>query len=298
MHPEEKRILSTHGFRSRSELHERVVAAFASQAEVCAIHVFGREVEGGTDEYSDIDLIVSSADLARSQSRCWDVLESISPIIGTYCIAMEPRTLAQMVMFRDYSPYQKIDFSITDDPAARNAFGPCACLYERCAPTTPSATCIQLTGEREALGNWLNDVLFSIPRFTKCLFRGDRDLYRRWTGAIEHLAVMLYESCFGWDSGHRYRLGPHEYKALHKRLSADQAALLERIQPMNGRPDLVLGYELAVGAIIDLCRDKARSLGEPVDLAFAEYMRRFLCNEIRRFALCRCSERNTRTDSC
>jgi hypothetical protein len=267
-------------------LHERVVAAFASQLEVNSIYAFGREVDGQVDEYSDIDLIVYSDDLALSQRKSPTVLQSIAPVLGTYCIVLEPRTLAQMAMFRDYSPYQKLDFSFTDDPDAPQAFAPLACLYQREPLHRPSHTRIELNDQRDTLSNWLNDVLFSIPRWTKCLFRRDGDLYRRWTGAIEHLAVMLYEDCFGWDRGHHHRLGPHEYKALHKNLSPEHRTLLERIQPPDGRPDLVLGYELAVGAIVDLYQAKAKALGETIDTSFASYMQRFLREEIKRY---RCS---------
>jgi hypothetical protein len=282
--------LSTHAFRPRSELHRRVVAALASLPEVNAIHAFGREVEGGLDEYSDIDLIVYSDDLAATQAKCPDVLGAISPVIGTYCIVLDPRVLAQMVMFRDYSPYQKLDISFTDDPDTRQAFAPLACLYQREPLHRPSQTRIELNGQRDTLANCLNDVLFSIPRWTKCLFRRDPDLYRRWTGTVEHLAVMLYERYFGWERGHRYRLKPQEYKALYKNLSPEHRTLLERIQPLDGRPDLVLGYELAVGAIIELYQAKANALGETIDMSFASYMQRFLREEIERY---RCSGPST-----
>jgi hypothetical protein len=282
--------LATHAFRPRSELHERVVAAFASQPEVNAIYAFGREVDGQVDEYSDIDLIVYSDDLAMSQRKTPTVLQSIAPVLGTYCIVLEPRTLAQMVIFRDYSPYQKLDFSFTDDPNARQVFAPLACLYQREPLHRPSQTRIELNGQRDTLANCLNDVLFPIPRWTKCLFRRDLDLYRRWTGTVEHLAVMLYERYFGWERGHRYRLKPQEYKALYKNLSPDHRALLERIQPLDGRPDLVLSYELAVGAIIDLYQAKANALGETIDMSFASYMQRFLREEIERY---RCSGSST-----
>lgn len=257
--------------------------AFGSQPEVNAIYAFGREVDGQPDCYSDVDLIVYSNDLAASQHKCADVLASVSPVLGTYCIVLEPRTLAQMVIFRDYSPYQKLDFSITDDVSAKQSFAPLACLYQREAEHQPSKTCIEQTGQRQALGNWLNDVLFSIPRFTKCLFRRDRDMYRRWVGAVEHLAVMLHERYFGWSREHRYRLQAHEYKALNKHLSPEDQDLLDRIQPLDRCPDLPLGYELAVGAIVRLYQAKSLALGEPLDMGFADYMQRFLRNEIGRY---------------
>ena len=70
--------------------------------------------------------------------------------------------------------------------------------------------------------------------------------------------------------------------------------LLERIQPLDGRPDLVLGYELAVGAIIDLYQAKAKALSETIDMAFAAYMRRFLRDQIERY---RCTGTSAHTEA-
>ena len=116
-------------FGSREELSSGVVDAFAREPEVREIHVFGREVDGATDEYSDIDVIVCSSDPRRTAERHLDLLSRISPVIGTYVIKQEEGELAEMVMLRDFSPYQKIDLSIVGSIEAKAGFGPFKCVY-------------------------------------------------------------------------------------------------------------------------------------------------------------------------
>ena len=60
-------VSSAGALRPRAELHHRVLRAFAKEPEIHSIYVFGAEVEGEIDEYSDIDLIICSSDLAASQ---------------------------------------------------------------------------------------------------------------------------------------------------------------------------------------------------------------------------------------
>lgn len=268
----------------RAELHDRVIEAFAARPEVYEIHAFGREVDGDTDEYSDLDLIVCSADLAATQREYRQLLNTISPIVGIYHIVCQEREHAQMIMLRDYRPYQKIDLSLTDTIETKRAFAPFKCLLRRRSPAATGSR-LSFNGERDSLANQLNDLLFSIPRFTKCLFRRDRDMYRRWTGAVEQLAVLLYESCFGWTRQQRYRLQPQEYKAMHKRLDPADEARLDAIQPLDRSPDLAEGFRLAVAWVIELYQSKAAALNDQIDLALAERLREFLDGEVARFDL-------------
>ena len=202
-------VSSARAFRPRAELHHRVLHAFAREPEVHSIYVFGTEVEGEIDEYSDIDLVICSGDLAASQRKYADILDSISTVIGTYYIVCGENELAQMVMFENYSPYQKIDFSITDTIESKQVFAPFKCLYQSKQPVLSSQTSLQFSGQRETLGNWLNDALFSIPRFTKCpyilsfLMKREISLARNWrirwakarsSGSAISDALALYNS--------------------------------------------------------------------------------------------------------
>jgi len=195
--------MAEHGTLQRSRLCDRVVAAFAAQPEIIGVHAFGREVENKCDEYSDLDLVICSSDLAASQRRLLSALNAISPIIGAYHIVCEPRHLAIMVMLRDYSPYHKLDLSLSDDLESKSSFGPFKCLYTNRRPPTASPTTFSFNGERETLANRLNDQLFAIPRFTKCLFRrgrvtADAGATGAATGSAERRSLNGAES---WGGG-------------------------------------------------------------------------------------------------
>ena len=116
--------------------------------------------------------------------------------------------------------------------------------------------------------NWVNDLLFSIPRFTKCLFRGDRDMYRRWVGAVEHLWILLYERRFGWQQVTRGKLTPPEYQTLYKALTHSEREMLDSVLPMDGRLSIPDSFGQLVSCYIDLCREKAAGIGATLDEKF------------------------------
>jgi hypothetical protein len=271
------------GIEERQELLKRLVDGFAGEPEIYAIYAFGRQVDGVVDEFSDIDMILCSSDLPRTQQRYQAILATIAPIMGSYYIRCEESVLAQMILLEGYSPYQKIDLGVVDSIERNEAMAPFQRLYGCPRVSSGSAGAFTFHGQRECLGNWLNDLLFSVPRFTKCLFRQDRDLYRRWTGLTEAMMVLLLERYCGWMRTHRYRLDPHEYKRLHQSLTAEHTQMLERIVPMAGTPDIISGFQVALEVSVNLYAQKAVALAEVVDLDLAQYMTRFLACEIERY---------------
>jgi hypothetical protein len=268
--------------RSRAELLTRCIDAFAFRAEVRSVHEFGRAVDGKIDEYSDLDLVVCSDDLARTQRDCLPLLGRIAPVLGVCYIRCEPTDLALMVMLEGFSPYQKIDLGVVADLETKREFGPFRCLHDSGRADTGRATTMAFEGEQESLANRLNDLLFSIPRFTKCLFRNDWDMYRRWVGMTESLAVLLHDSYFGWRRKPHFRLTPPEYKALYAALSSAHRQALNEIQPLDGQPNLAEGFVRAVDWVIELFAAMANALAEPLDLEFARYLQAFLAAEAER----------------
>ena len=97
---------------TRDELRRRLIDAFSARPEVHSIHTFGREVGGVVDEYSDVDIIVCSNDLAASQRDCLRLLGQISPVIGTYYIRCEPAELAVMAMLKDRESHSIVKSSL------------------------------------------------------------------------------------------------------------------------------------------------------------------------------------------
>lgn len=268
---------------SRGELRDRVIQSLSSLSEVKGLYLFGREVDGETDEYSDIDLVCCSNDPERTQKAYRSVLGSISAIRGSYLMIEKADVLVEMIILRDYSPYQKLDFSIVPDLEKQKSIGPFKTVYESgdLVPKHPSE--MRISGRVLDLQNRMNDILFSIPRFTKCLFRRDFDMYRRWEGVVAAMCVLLYERHLGWQKDPRPRLNPFEYKDLYKALAEDERLRLEEIQPLNGRPDVATGFLRSLDLFIALYREKARDLDVPLDDAFIDTMRAFADSEIERF---------------
>ncbi len=86
---------------SRRRLRSRLIAAFSARREVREIHVFGREVEGEVDEYSDIDMVICSDDLPATGRNCRAALSAVSPILGAYVIRCDEDELVEMVMLHE-----------------------------------------------------------------------------------------------------------------------------------------------------------------------------------------------------
>ncbi|MCC6580140.1 MAG: hypothetical protein IT440_06830 [Phycisphaeraceae bacterium] len=270
---------------SRSQLCGALREVFSSWPQVSGIHVFGRDAEGLVDAYSDIDLVICCDDPARGYDQLHDGLAQVAPIVGSYLIHADAAELAQMFMLDGYSPYQKIDLSLVSRLEQKAVFAPFRALYVRSSPPASHGitTLPDLASVKNSLTNQLHDVLFSIPRFTKCLFRGERDMYRRWHGVAEILAALLYESCFGWSMPARGRLAPQEYKRLFHHLLPSDAEQLDRIQPLDGRPDLCDGFVHAVQWIVRLYQTKAAHMNLPLDTSLADRLLPFLEQEILRF---------------
>lgn len=268
---------------ARGELRARLIETLAAEPEVYALYTFGREVEGEADEYSDIDLCCCSADPAATQRKYRDLLGGISPIRSSFLMIEEPELLVEMILLREYRPYQKIDFSIARCIEAQAKVGPLKEVYRAPGEPHPGRTQMLETGRIDALQNRMNDLLFSIPRFAKCLFRRDFDMYRRWAGMLAMVQALLYERHSGWREGAPGKLNPAEYRSLYKALDPDERRLLETMQPLDGRPDLIDGFQQGLGLYVDLYREKAAHLGEELDEGFIGYMKGFAGAEVGRF---------------
>ena len=269
--------------KTRSDLWEAVITAFCQQPEISQIYTFGREVDGETDQYSDLDLILCSRDLQETQRKYRMILSGISPIIGSYLIVSNEDCLAEMVMLQDYSPYQKVDFSITATIENNQQFAPFKLIYGRRTEATAPVTKLTVEGTAGDLRNSTADILFSIPRFTKCLFRQDRDMYRRWMGVMDRIFVLLYERHFGWQKQSRGKLTPPEYQALYKILDPPELRVLDRMMPLCGRINLAASFQIGMHQFTNLCREKAGAIEADLDDRFIEHITGFLDAEISRF---------------
>ena len=268
-------------YKTREDLKRHVVEAFAVRDEVYRICFFGREAEGQHDTYSDIDMIVYSQDLAKTQAHYRQVFATISPIRATFPLVGSPEGYSEMVMLRDYSPYQKIDFSIGDWGKQDWLL---LTLYERPEPPQPPSTILEPLDIRQDVAYKLMDVLFSIARFTKCLFRHDIDMYRRWESITDLTLVMLYEKYFGWQTETlKRRLGPYESKQLITALSSEDREWIYKIRSPDANLNLAQSYQNSIALFVALSRQKAAYFGVTLDEDFIAYMMDFMDTEMARY---------------
>ncbi len=272
-------------WKSRDVLRQALIGRFAIRSEITSIHLFGREAIGEHDVYSDIDMIVCSADLAATQRHYLTTFSAISPIRGTLLLESSADNLSQMVMLQDYSPYQKVDFSIVNNIAYRveRGFGPFLCVYEASDSPQPSPTQLTIVHENPVV-NQLQDFLFAVPHFTKCLFRQDLDLYRRWKGISNMVLVLLHEKYTGWQLTTTLKALPsREANRLYKQIEADEQAALTAIFPANAEVNLARSYQQCIELLTRLCCEKALYFDVEVDKAFIDFMQDFLVAETWRF---------------
>ncbi len=271
-------------FKTRDELRNLVIDSFSKEAEIFSIFFFGKEVDKKEDEYSDLDMIVCSSDLARTQSKYLQILNSISPVIGTYLLGSTENNIAQMIMFRDFSPYQKIDLSITSDISHKeiSGFSPFLCAYEGEKSSKPVSRLRVI--EPNTVINQLNDFLFSVPRFTKCLFRRDFDMYRRWKGISDIVMVLLHEKYFDWEEKtSRRKISAKETSELHKRLNKSENESLNQIFNLDGKLNIIDSYKASMSLLIELCQTKAERFQVELDTGFIDHIQRFLNSETSRY---------------
>lgn len=272
-------------YGNRNDLHQRFLDAFTSQPEIFQIFFFGKELEGKEDEYSDLDVVVCSANLATTQANYRSLFHTISPIIGTFLLDSSADNLSEMIMLQDYSPYQKIDFSIVNQISYKQqvGFGPFCQAYEKKLESSASPTKLDVQTIND-IQNQLNDFLFSVPRFTKCLFRRDMDMFRRWKSISEMTLVLLHEKYTGWrKQGTKDKLLAKEASLVYSAIDDREKEILERIFPLDAELNLARSYQRSIELLIELMRQKARYFGAPLDDSFIEYISHFLNAEVNRF---------------
>ena len=271
-------------YGTREELREKIIQTFAARDEVYQISFFGKEARGKGDRYSDIDVVICSGDLARTQAEYLNVFNSISPVRATFPLGGDIDGFAEMVLLRDYSPYQKVDFSVHRDISGKAWAGPFLVVYRDEGKRRVSPTKLDEVHIQQHVAYKLNDVLFSVARFTKCLFRQDIDMYRRWSSITGVTLVMLYEKYFGWETETtKRRLGSSETERLCNALEPHERQQIEVIFPPKAAVDLALSYQTSVDLFVELSKQKAEHLGVALDQEFVEYIQGFMDSEIARY---------------
>ncbi|NKB66394.1 MAG: hypothetical protein GKR89_04995 [Candidatus Latescibacteria bacterium] len=269
-------------FKSRSDLWEQVTAALAGQSSIDALYVYGSQVRNQADEYSDIDLVLCANDLAGAETAVGQALTSVAEIVGTIHLLRRQDRFVQSVLLQGYSPYNKLDLAVTHSLDSEREFGPFSTVYKGNSPVS-AKTSPAPAGDWDDFLNDIYGILFSVPRFTKCLFRRDRALYKRWVGLLERIWALLFERHFGWRQTYLAKISPPQHNRLQAALTDAEQRRLDSIIPPHGRLDLVASFRAGLSLLLQLAREKAAALDLFLDIKFAAFIEEFLRGEISRF---------------
>lgn len=269
----------------RKVLMSQLIESFSKEREVYAIYLFGKEVNGQTDEYSDIDMVICSNDLAATRSKCQSLFNDISPVVGLFLLNSEENDFSQMVMLKDFSPYQKIDFSIADciETKISAGFGPFMAVYKDESLRVKPHSKLDVI-EEDSVKHQLENFLFAVPRFTKCLFRKDYDMYRRWKNTSDDAISLLHEKYFGWkEMAVKNNLSIKELSKLNQVMNQEDKEIVDEIFPSSGTLNMAESYKSCIDLLISLCRQKADYFGVELNENLIRHIERFMDTEITRY---------------
>jgi hypothetical protein len=261
------------------ELNEKLIKFFSKEGEVWKIKIFGKLAENCSDNFSDVDIRIISKDPLITQQNAHRLIETnISPIISTFTLASNRDCFAEMIMLKDYPPYQKVDISIERDGAGI-PFEPMATLYENSKAVGSNQDC-QIYACKKTVDYNLLNVLFGIPRITKCFFRQDFDMYRRWKDQTNALLVLLNEKYSDWQEiNEKKELSAHEAKLLFQNLTPSDKKRLNEVFPLTGDLKIPASFLNSLKFYVDLSFLKANKQRVTINKGFVNYIMKFAKEE-------------------
>jgi len=264
-------------------LCDKLVEAFSKEPEIWKVQVFGRLVDGVSDEYSDVDIKIISKDPYATQQKLHNVIEqSISRVRKTFLLASDKNCFAEMIMLSDYSPYQKIDISVEREGFGVS-FSPISTVFQNDNAEGLDRDC-EVYAIKKNVEYDLFNVLFGIPRTTKCLFRGDFDIYRRWQSLTNSLLLILSEKYLGWQLiNEQERIRAHDAKVLYKKMIKSDILKLKKVFPSDGVVDISKSYISGLNLYVETACQKAEMQSVILDEEFIKYIVNFAKKEVLRF---------------
>lgn len=262
-------------------IKDQLIKIFSSRDEISEVQIFGKLAENKADKYSDVDIRVISQDPYATQKDLKELISTISPIRETYILASDENTYALMFMLKNYTPYQKIDIGIQRKGYGIQ-FSNITTVYSKESKVNKNRDFDIVSTEKTVDYN-LKNFLFGIPRITKCFFRNDFDMYRRWISNINAFMSLLYEKYFGWQEISEMKApnAPNS-KLLLEQLTSKDRKRFESILPLDRRPNIEKGLLNMLIWFIELSYEKSENLNIPINQSFSEFIINWTTKEIRK----------------
>lgn len=269
-------------------LLQRVSEALRDLPGACELYVFGSLANGTADAYSDIDVEVTTRDLAASAAALAEVLTTVAPIEVDWQLPTPEDEVVRTILFRGEAYYCKLDISLrafgqvhNGDPGVRKsqvrlwrietpAYSSQSISNNVCAPRPGSP------------GHFVVGQLLGGIRYVKARKRGqDWTCWRFASAQVDWLVSMLWGRSRNWADPGR-KLTTWEYVELDAAMRDDKALMPLSAWDFSTPAAMDDGFCRLLERTIALAREKAESLGENMPSDLAESLMRFIRVELGR----------------
>ncbi|MEP7103330.1 MAG: nucleotidyltransferase domain-containing protein [Candidatus Dojkabacteria bacterium] len=270
---------------SPQNLLKSLVDKFSKNEEVFLIATFGSAINNEMDDYSDVDLIICSNDLAKTYSEYRTIIESISPIVAVSPFyADKPNVISEVIYLKNYSAFQKLDLTVIPYLGYLSDFNPNVfIMYEnQVVDRTLKRGIVRKNKPAETLDSWMTNYMGLVVGFVKTYKRKNMEIYRYWDLVKDAMIVLLFEKYNGWSKQFdRPRLTSAEYKDLfYRKISKSEFDLLSQVLPQSGILDIKTSFIVSFFLFTELLSIKSSSLKEYINLEFLDYIRGFMQEEL------------------
>lgn len=267
-------------------LLKSLVEAFSKSPEIFLIGTFGSAVTKQMDEYSDVDIIICSNDLKKTQSEYRKIIESISPIVTLSPFYSEkPDVISEIIYLQKFKPYQKVDLTIIPYLGYLSNFNPeMTILYEDQIADRKLKSGLEPKKEsEEALNEWLVKNVGFVVGFCKSYKRKNMEMYRYWDFIKDATLVLLFENHYGWSTDYsKMRLSAPEFKDLfYRKINKNEYDYLLQILPPSGVLDIKNSFLVSFFLFSELINIKSNGVKQYLDSNFLNYIKNFLQEELK-----------------
>ncbi len=170
---------------------DRIVAALIEVPGITDVTVFGSCADGRCDQFSDIDIHATSADINLTIPTLYGALFTVDAVEFEWPIADAPEDWAAAIVFTHLSPLQKLDLSIGSAPKAQPGNDP---TRTNTAPVPDHLTRRPSTVYRPNIGSlehYVVSQLLGTTRYAKARRRGHQLSCWRFASALVDAAIAI-----------------------------------------------------------------------------------------------------------
>jgi hypothetical protein len=182
------------------------------------LSLFGSLAEGRADEYSDIDIIITTDDLANAKAQLFGTLEQIGPIEFCWVMNLPPDEWNPTVVFREESYYHKLDLGLVDVSTLNRTIPDeqTVLLCDQHHPVQAPKESTVYAPEEKSIGHFLLGQFLGCTRYLKARRRGQTMTCYRFTAAALEWRIALLYARLTHDPHFRTKLSTVEYRELDR----------------------------------------------------------------------------------